>query len=79
MRAMKRLDGPYNLLALSADDYVAGFPKQMERVCRDNRRTGAHTAVEPAPERSAELALRLSAVGGGSSALIDAGLGNMPA
>jgi hypothetical protein len=28
--AMDRLDGRYYLLALCADDYVAGFPKQME-------------------------------------------------
>ena len=38
MRAMKRLDGRYYLLVLCADDYVAGFPKQMDEVCGDNRR-----------------------------------------
>ena len=31
MRGMERLAGRYYLLALCADDYVAGFPKQMER------------------------------------------------
>ncbi len=31
LRAMERLDGRYYLLALCADDYVAGFSKQMER------------------------------------------------
>jgi hypothetical protein len=31
LRAMERLDGRYYLLALCADDYVAEFPKQMER------------------------------------------------
>ena len=28
---MERLNGRYYLLALCAADYVAGFPKQMER------------------------------------------------
>ena len=46
LRAMERLDGRYYLLALCADDYVAGFPKQMEQgLPRSGRIAGRTSAV----------------------------------